>query len=74
MLTQVALFTVLGKPLIFYGGILTFILLLATATMAKLGSRGKIKNYLKWHMRLAWSTIILATLHGLLGLAISFGL
>ena len=60
---------ILGKPLIFYTGILTFIFLLLTASVSVL-ARYKIRCLpFKWHKHLATTTMILALIHGLMGLS-----
>ena len=55
----------LGLPLIVYGGILTFILLIATAVAGSLAMKGKFK--VGHHKLLAIITILFAVAHGLLG-------
>ena len=72
MIHKIALIIFLGKPLVMYGGILTFTLLLATATIGALTFKGIYVIPFKWHPRLALITIIVAVLHGLLGLSIQF--
>lgn len=62
-----------GKPLIMYGGLLTLILLLFTATVGFMNYRGVQIIPLPWHFRLALVVIAFALLHGIFGLSIYFG-
>lgn len=73
MIQNIAYTLLLGKPLIMYGGILTYLLLLSTALVGFLNFRGIQAIPLKWHPRLAVATIIIATIHALFGLSIFFG-
>jgi O-antigen/teichoic acid export membrane protein len=70
MLTQIAFYSILGKPLIMYLGIITFLSFLFTATIGYLNMKGNQKIPLKWHMIMARVSILLAILHGILGLSI----
>lgn len=72
MISTIALTTFLGKPLVMYGGMLTFILLLFTATVGALNFKGIHVIPFKWHPRLAISTILVAVVHALFGLSIYF--
>ncbi|MEI7452533.1 MAG: hypothetical protein WCK37_05045 [Candidatus Falkowbacteria bacterium] len=62
----------LGKPLIMYGGLLTLLLILSTATIGALNLKGITIIPLKWHFRLALITILVALGHGILGLSLYF--
>ncbi|MDO8668293.1 MAG: hypothetical protein Q7K35_04335 [bacterium] len=70
MIHNLAYTLILGKPLIMYGGILTFLLLLSTATVGALNFKGISVIPFKWHPRLAITTIIAAAIHAILGLSI----
>ncbi|MFA6454512.1 MAG: hypothetical protein WCV70_01490 [Patescibacteria group bacterium] len=72
MIHNIAYTLILGKPLIMYGGILTFSLLLFTATVGALNFKGIAVIPFKWHPRLAIATIIAALIHALFGLSIFF--
>jgi len=72
MIHNIALTLFLGYPLVMYGGILTFLLLLTTATIGALNFKGIVTIPFKWHPRLAITTIIVALIHGLLGLSTIF--
>lgn len=73
MISKIALIMFLGKPIIAYGGMLSYVLLLSTAVVGFLNHKGIHTIPFKWHPRLALTTIIIATIHGLFGLAITFG-
>ncbi len=73
MLSQVAYTLLFGKPLIMYGGLASFVLLLATASITFFNARGITRIPLIWHKRFAVLTLIAAFFHGLLGLSIYFG-
>lgn len=53
-----------------YLGITTFLLLLFTATVGFLNLKGISVIPFKWHPRLALTTIVVALIHGILGLSI----
>ena len=68
---QIALYPVLGKPLIMYGGLGTLILLLAAAVIAMMIMKGK-RIPLAVHVWLARIAILAAILHGVLAMSIFF--
>lgn len=70
MIHNIALTLFLGKPLVMYGGIATFLLLVFTATVGLLNFKGISVIPFKWHPCLAVTTIIVATFHAILGLSI----
>jgi hypothetical protein len=72
MIHTIALALIFGKPAVMYGGILTFLLLIFTATVGALNFKGIVMIPFKWHPRLAVLTIIVAVIHGLFGLSIYF--
>lgn len=74
MITEIAYFTIFGKPLIMYFGILTLTSILITALIPILNRRGITKIPLKWHFRFAYISIALAFIHGILGLGPYFNL
>jgi uncharacterized membrane protein len=65
---QIAYFPIFGKPLILYGGIVTFLSLIITASLGYLIYSGKAKIKIKWHLVAAGLTLGLALVHGLLGI------
>jgi len=73
MVQDIAYALFLGKPLIMYGGILTYLLLLATAAVGALNRKGIHIIPFKWHPRLAASAILAATVHAVFGLSAYFG-
>jgi len=60
---------VLGKPLILYLGIFTLFSFSFTALVGYLNYKGKSFLPLKWHLRLALLSLLLAVLHALFGLS-----
>lgn len=63
-------YTYIGNyPLIMYVGILTYLMLLATAFIPMANRRGWTRIPLKFHFRLAYTTGILATIHALMGIS-----
>jgi hypothetical protein len=69
---NIAYSLILGKPVIMYMGIFTYLSLLSTATIGYLNFKGKTTIPFRWHPRFAVLTITLATLHALMGLSVYF--
>ena len=72
MIQNIAYTLVLGKPVIMYMGILTYLSLLSTATIGLLNFKGYNYVPLRWHPRFAVTTIILGTIHAIFGLSVFF--
>jgi len=72
MIRDIAATTLWGQPLVVYGGILTYLSLLSTFTIGFLNYRGIRVVPFKWHPRFAITTLVIATLHALLGLSLAF--
>jgi len=68
MLEAITYAPILGKPLILYLGLLTLAGFLFTASVAILNHRGIHTIPFRWHVRCAAASIILAVVHGSLGL------
>jgi len=68
MLQELTYYLIFGIPFIVYLGIITLIFFVVTASIASLKRRKKIKIDIKWHFRLAYVSIILAFIHGILGI------
>jgi hypothetical protein len=68
MLQEISYYPVLERPLILYLGILTLLSLLATATIAVLNVNGVRTIPVRWHRFCAGFTVLLALVHGGLGL------
>jgi len=66
---NIALFMILGKPLVVYLGIIIFIGFLTTAILGMLILKGK-KIPLKLHLLLARVSLVLALVHGFLAFSI----
>lgn len=73
MIHTLALTTYFGIPAVAYGGLLTLSLMLFTATIAFLNSKGIHTIPFKWHPILAIITIVVALIHGLFGMSIVAG-
>jgi hypothetical protein len=69
MLSDISYFPILGKPLIMYLGILTLLSFSATALVAILKKRGFRTISFRTHHRLAYTSLALGVIHGLLGLS-----
>jgi dolichyl-phosphate-mannose--protein O-mannosyl transferase len=67
MLQELSYYLIFGIPFIVYLGIVTIVFFVVTALIASLKRRKKIKIDIKWHFRLAYISIILAFIHGILG-------
>jgi len=72
MLQNITYFLIFGKPLIMYLGIITLLSFLATATIGVLIIKGIGKIPFKLHMTMALISIVLAIIHGVLGILIYF--
>ena len=70
MLSQIAIYTIGGKPLMFYLGVLTILSFAITAAIPWLSKKtgGKIK--FSWHIRIAKLSFIVAFIHALLVLSV----
>lgn len=73
MLREIATTVILGKPLMLYFGILTFLLLLSTALIGYLNFKGNSIIPFKWHPRIAVTTIIIAIIHAILVISVYLG-
>ncbi|MFA4877964.1 MAG: hypothetical protein WC586_11160 [Methanoregula sp.] len=68
MFAEVTYAPILGKPLILYLGVLTLLGFLFTASVAILNHKGIHTIPFRWHMRCAAISIVLAMVHGSLGI------
>ena len=63
-------YTYIGNyPVIMYLGIITYLLLLVTAAIPRTNRKGWTRIPIKYHIRLAYITGILATIHGLMAIS-----
>jgi len=69
MISQLAYYSILGKPLILYFGILTLLSFLFTALIGFINYKGYKTIPFKWHPIMAGISITLAIIHAILGLA-----
>jgi len=72
MIQHIAYTLILGKPVVMYMGIITYLSFISTASIGLLNFKGYSIIPFKWHPRLAATSLILATIHGLLGLSVYF--
>ncbi|MFA5024760.1 MAG: hypothetical protein WC523_07485 [Patescibacteria group bacterium] len=72
MIQTIALISILGKPLFMYLGLLTFVLLLAAATVGRLNFKGNTTIPFKWHPRLVVLAMTVGIIHMILGLSVFF--
>jgi hypothetical protein len=69
MLSEISYFLILGKPLIMYLGIATFLCVGATALIAVLRRKAPRRIPFTLHHRFAVVSLILALVHGILGMS-----
>jgi hypothetical protein len=72
MFEDISYFLIFGKPLILYLGILTLLAFLMTASIAVMTMKGIRIIPFRWHSRCAVFAIILALVHGSLGILAYF--
>lgn len=72
MIRDIAYFLVFGKPLVFYSGIITILSFSLTAFISVSNKLGWHIIPFKWHPRMAAISLLLAAIHGLLGLSLYF--
>ncbi len=66
-LAEVAYIQILGFPVIFWLGIITYVLVLTAFSLMHFGRRRPWK--FRWHRYLGWTVLAVATFHGLLALS-----
>jgi hypothetical protein len=72
MLTDISYFIIFGRPLIMYLGIVTLLMFLITASIAILNMKGIDTIPFVWHPRFAVVSLLLALVHGMLGILAYF--
>jgi hypothetical protein len=72
MIGDIAITNVAGQPLFVWLGLLTFLLLLGTATIGYSMIRGWTRN-IKLHKYVAASTIIVGLMHATMAMSVLFG-
>jgi hypothetical protein len=72
MFQEITYFLIFGKPLIMYLGILTLLVILVTAAIAVMNKNGIRIIPFRWHPVCAGLAILLALVHGLLGVLAYF--
>ncbi len=74
MISGIAFFPILGLPLVFYMGIVTFLCFSFTALVGYLNLHGNHSIPFKFHPWMALISIVIGLLHALLGVSIYFKL
>lgn len=72
MFQDITYFPVFGKPLILYLGILTLLAFLLTASIPVMNKKGIRVIPSRWHPLCAGCAILLALVHGVLGMLAYF--
>ena len=72
MLQDITYYLIFGIPFIAYLGIITIVMFVLTALFALLKRKGKTEISIQWHYRLAYLSIILGSIHGILGITAYF--
>ncbi|HII95402.1 MAG TPA: hypothetical protein HA367_06690 [Candidatus Methanofastidiosum sp.] len=67
MLNQISYYPILGYPFILYLGIMALILFLIAVSISTV-FKGKIKSHFKTHRTIAIISIVIALIHGLMGI------
>lgn len=74
-IATVAYMPVLGLPLVVVLGIVLFLFLCITASIAVLKRRGALENVpFTWHFWFARISLLLALVHGVLGISVYIGI
>jgi len=68
MFQEITYYLILGIPFIVYLGIVTMLMFGITALIAFLKRKGRMKLSISWHYRLAYLSLMLAVIHGFLGI------
>jgi hypothetical protein len=68
MFQSITFYPIFGVPLIMYGGAFTLLLFLTAAYIGNANINGDHRIPAKWHFLIAKTAIVLAILHGLLGI------
>jgi len=68
MLENISYYTIFGRPLILYLGIITICSFALTAAIGYTNLHGKPIAEFKWHPRMAAISLTLAIIHGTLGI------
>ncbi len=67
---NIVYYDILGIPFIVHLGIITLFLFIVTAALPMITKRTKYNIAVKWHIRLAYVSIILGVIHGIFGFLI----
>jgi len=72
-ISDIAYKDVFGISMVVWGGLLSLALLLLTFLVGALNRRGIRLIPLKYHFPLAWITVVVASVHGIIGLLANMG-
>ena len=73
MLENITYAPILGLPLMLYLGIITLVLMLATVAISLMNRKQPSTRIpFNWHPRMAVVTVIVALIHGILGMLLYF--
>ena len=72
MFNDITFYPILGKPAILWGGVFTGLCFLATAAIGFLTVKGIRRFPFSWHSKMAYLSIALALIHGVLGVLAFF--
>lgn len=67
MFNDIIFYEIAGKPAIMYGGILTLLCFFATAAIGFMTIKGIRRFPFSWHINLAYMSLLMGFIHGLLG-------
>ena len=67
MLNQISYYPIFGYPFILYLGVMALILFLIAVSISTI-FKGKIKSHFKTHRAVAIISILIALIHGLMGI------
>lgn len=68
MFENISYYTIFGKTVLFYTGVLALLFILATAAIPTIGK--KLGVPFAWHPKVARVAVTLAVIHGILALAV----
>lgn len=68
MFQEISYYLIAGIPFVVYLGIVSFIFLFSSATVAMLRRNGKTKLSVQWHFRFAYLALLFGIIHLPLGI------
>jgi hypothetical protein len=73
MIKEIATFTILGLPVVVYGGMVTLTAFAVTAYIGYTNKIGKGKISFKWHPRMVIISFIIALIHAFFAMSLFIG-